>query len=81
MVKLIQKIQGELLTSKDSSVKLNGSISGLIQREDYIDIYGFTAFLQNYTNVEQAIESLETPLLFGLPNEYKLDVETIEIDY
>jgi hypothetical protein len=81
MLKLIKNIQGELLTSKVGSVNMHNGISAIIQMEDYINVYGFEAFLQNYTKVEEPREFLEIPLNFGLPNEYKLDVQTIEIDY
>lgn len=80
MPQLIKKIEGELIDTITNDVNLINSINGEIQEEDYINLNGFVAFLQNYTQVE-TIEKLIKPLNFGLINQYNIPVIILEIDY
>lgn len=44
MITLIKNIQGDILTNIVGDINNSSEILGEIQREDYIDIYAFTAF-------------------------------------
>lgn len=80
MPQLLKKVQGEILTNTIGDVNLITSVSGEIQQEDYINLNGFVAYLQNFSRVELATE-LITPMEFGLPNTYNIETKTLEISY
>ena len=80
MPQLLKKVQGEILTNIIGDVNLITSVSGEIQQEDYINLNGFVAYLQNFYRVELAVE-LVTPMEFGLPNIYNIETKTLEISY
>lgn len=80
MPQLLKKVQGEILTNTIGDVNLITSVSGEIQQEDYINLNGFVAYLQNFYRVELAFE-LVTPMEFGLPNTYNIETKTLEISY
>lgn len=80
MPNLIRKIEGEILTYTVGDVILIKSIVGQVQREDYISINGFVAYLQNLTQTGITQRGL-SPLEFGLPNVNNIPEITIEIDY
>jgi len=80
MPQLLKKVQGEILTNTIGDVNLITSVSGEIQQEDYINLNGFVAYLQNFYRVELAVE-LVTPMEFGLPNIYNIETKTLEISY
>jgi hypothetical protein len=80
MLKLVKHIQGEVTTEHTGSVKLTHSVSGEIQGEDFINLYGFVAYLQNFSRIEETA-ALVKPSSFGLKNEYDVAIKDIEINY
>mgnify|MGYP000149196136 CR=1 FL=1 len=77
---LIKNIQGEILTNVIDNVCYVSSVSGEIQREDYINLNGFTAYLQNLSRAEETA-ALIIPTLFGLTNQFNTKINTLEINY
>jgi len=80
MLKIFKNITGELLNEPIGDVKLISSITGDVQQEDYINIIGLIAYLQNLTRTE-VTKSLVKPINFGLPNSNNITMLTLEIDY
>lgn len=80
MPKLITKIEGKVLDNFTGSVYAFGEVSGQIQTEDYINLNGFVAYLQNFIKVE-FIQNLPKPSFFGLRNQYNLPTTTLQISY
>lgn len=80
MPKLINSITGSILNNYTSNVYCVTTLSGEIQSEDYVNMGGLTAYLQNFTEVNY-IKILEKPLTFGLKNQYNLPTITLEIAY
>ncbi len=80
MPQLLKKVQGEILTNTIGDVMLITSVTGEIQQEDYINLNGFVAYLQNFSRIELATE-LIPPMEFGLPNTYNIETQTLEISY
>jgi hypothetical protein len=64
MIRLIQDIQGNFITEIKGGVTNVHGIQAEVQREDYINIYGFTAFLQNLSQTPKT-GGLVVPNLFG----------------
>ena len=79
-MQLIRNIQGEALTNVVGSVIYISNVSGVIQREDYINLNGFTGYLQNLTQVEET-QALIIPSHMGLKNTYNKTIVTLEINY
>jgi hypothetical protein len=77
---LIQKIQGEILYIAEGSITYLSPISGEIQGEDYINLNGFVAYLQNLSKTEYT-EAITLPVYFGLKNQYNKTITTLEINY
>jgi hypothetical protein len=50
MPQLIKKIESDLINDITNSVVLVKSVVGELQQEDYINMGGFVAYLQNFTN-------------------------------
>jgi hypothetical protein len=65
MPQLIKKVSGSVLDNFIGEVIIFNPIVGLIQREDYINLPNFTAFLQNLIDVDVTV-GLTKPLSFGL---------------
>lgn len=80
MPKLIKNITGSILDNFTGGITLLNTVSGQIQFEDYISIGGFTAYLQNFTQVDY-VQILQKPITFGLKNQYNLPTITLEISY
>jgi len=80
MPQLIKNIQGSIVENITGDVNYVISVSGEMQQEDYINMNGFVAFLQTFSKVKTVTE-LVTPLEFGLPNTYNIEMSTIEISY
>ena len=80
MPKLIKNITGSILDNYTGSIYFFSSLSGEVQFEDYIDMDGFVAYLQNFKQVDY-LEQLQKPLSFGLKNQYNLPTTTLEISY
>ena len=64
MIQLIKKIEGNFVTEVKGVINYIGVIQAEIQREDYVNIYGLTAFLQNLSQTPKT-ESFVIPNLFG----------------
>jgi len=79
-MQLVRDIQGEAYPNVIDNIVYLSSISGEIQREDYINLNGFVGFLQNLTKAEETA-ALTIPLSFGLTNTYNKNIVTLEISY
>lgn len=80
MPQLIKKIEGELIDLPIGSVQLITNVTGQVQEEDYINMNGMVAFLQNFSKIEDT-EGLLKPINFGLRNTNNITMITLEIDY
>jgi hypothetical protein len=77
---LIKDIKGEIITTTNGVINYYSSVVGQIQQEDYVNLNGFVAYLQNLTRAEVTV-ALEKPLKFGLVNQNNLPIETLLINY
>ena len=77
---LIKKIEGEVFDNPIGDVKLIGGLSAQVQQEDYINLNGIIAYLQNLSKVEDTY-LLTKPNGFGLKNNFNIETITLEIDY
>ncbi len=80
MVRLTQNITGSILDNYIGNIYLFGRLDGDIQTEDYVNMAGFTAYLQDFREV-YFLETFQKPLMFGLKNQYNLPTTTLEISY
>ena len=80
MPQLIRNIEGENLTYVESNVYYVTYITGEIQREDYINLHGYNAYLQNLTQTDYT-EAMTMPLNYGLKNPQNIATITLQIDY
>ncbi len=80
MPRLLKNVESELLSNLTTSLTYVKGIVGEVQFEDYININGFTAYLQDLSEV-RLTSSLVKPTLFGLKNNSNLVITTINIDY
>ena len=80
MPQLLKSIQGNVVENIMGDVNYVIGVSGEAQREDYINLNGFVAYLQNFSRVRTLTE-LQTPLEFGLKNTYNVEINTLEISY
>jgi len=80
MPKLITKIEARILDNFTGSVYIFSNLSGQIQFEDYINLNGFIAYLQNFTKVGFT-QTLIKPNFFGLKNQYNLSTISLQISY
>lgn len=80
MPKLVKKIEGEVIENIIGDVNYILGVYGEIQQEDFINLNGFVAYLQNYSKVTD-LTKLNTPLEFGLKNTYNIEINTLEINY
>lgn len=80
MPQLIKKIQASVQPYLTGNVFYVKSIYGVIQQEDYINIYGYIAYLQNLTQTEYT-QALAIPLAYGLKNPNNIPMVTLQIDY
>ena len=80
MPKLIKSIVGEIIQPINGDVIYISKISGQVQEEDYINLNGFIAYLQNLSKTEYT-HALIKPLNFGLTNNYNIPITTLEISY
>jgi hypothetical protein len=77
---LIQQIKGEILKNVVDNILYVSTIKGDIQKEDYINLNGLVAYVQNLSNTEETY-SLNKPINFGLVDTYNKTVITLEINY
>ena len=80
MPQLIRNIQGQAYLVTTGNVSTFKTITGEIQQEDYINLNGYVAYLQNFTKIDYS-ELLIKPFLFELKNRYNLPMVTLEINY
>jgi len=80
MPQLLKNIQGQIHTNINGDARLVKRVYSLIQQEDYININGFIAFLQNLSKTE-VTSSIVKPLNFGLVNKYNMEIITLDINY
>lgn len=77
---LVTNITAEILDNYLGDLYFFSNVSGDVQFEDYINLNGFIAYLQNFTEVGY-VEYLQKPLMFGLEDEYNVPMVTLEISY
>ena len=77
---LIKSIQGEIITPANGDVIYITKLSGQVQGEDYINLNGFIAYLQNLSKTEYT-HGLIKPNNFGLQNNYNVPIITLDINY
>jgi hypothetical protein len=80
MTQLVKIVEGSLIDEITDNVICVKSVIGEIQREDYININGFIAYLQDLSEV-QVTSALTKPITFGLKNTRNLQLITLNIDY
>lgn len=80
MPQLFKNIQAEYISVSTGEVSTLTTLSGIIQQEDYVSLFGFVAYLQNFTKTEET-ELLLKPHFFGLKNRLNLEVKNLKIDY
>ena len=80
MLTLIKNIEGQYITETIGSVSLSNNIIGQIQQEDYVNLNGFVAYLQNLTKTE-VTEALTKPLSVCPLKRYNREILTLDIDY
>lgn len=80
MITLIKNIQGDILTNIVGDINNSSEILGEIQREDYIDIYAFTAFLQNLSQTPRT-NRITKPFTFGYTPPIGIIEQNIDINY
>jgi len=78
MPRLLKNIEGVILDNFETSTKLVTSVVGYYGEEDYINMGGFEAFLQDFRKAPE-VEDYSVPPTFGLKN--NTDFVTIEISY
>jgi len=64
MIQLIQNIQGNFVTEIKGEINYVKSVEADLQKDDFINIFGLTGFLQNLSQTPKT-KSLSTPNLFG----------------
>ena len=80
MAILLKKVEGQFFENITCDVKLVSSLSGEVQKEDYINLYGTIAYLQNLSKTDETY-LLRKPQNFGLKNTFNLTMTTLEISY
>jgi hypothetical protein len=80
MVNLIKNTQGELINEIKGNNTLISSVICEIQKEDYVNIYGFTGLLQNFTKIP-ITKKINTPNPFGYKKPIGIIEKNIEISY
>lgn len=80
MPQLIKNIEAVSVDILSDDVTLDKSVSGQIQEEDYVNMGGFVAYLQNLSRTEETY-ALTKPLLYGLNNARRLQIKNLNIDY
>jgi hypothetical protein len=79
-MQLVKNISANILDNADGSVVLIKSLKAEVQQEDYINMNGFIAYLQDLKKTEFT-EGMAMPTAFGLKNKYNIPLVTLNIDY
>ncbi len=81
MPQLIRKVEGQFYDNVIGEVKLfTLPIITQVQQEDYINLNGYLAYLQNLSKVQDTF-LLNKPANFGLKNRLNIEIITLNIDY
>jgi hypothetical protein len=80
MSKLIRKVEGEILKNIIDDVKYIMEITGVVQREDYINLNGFTGCIQNFSKIEETFP-INFVQPFGLKNRLNQKYIDLNIQY
>lgn len=80
MPKLIKDIRADILDYFTGDLYYVTTLTATVQTEDYINLNGFIAYLQNFKKVGY-LEYFQKPLTFGLKNQYNQPTITLEISY
>jgi hypothetical protein len=80
MPQLIKKVEGEIFDQTIGGVTYLKPIIGELQEEDFIDLNGLIAYLQNLTRAEE-VDILMKPLSFGLKNNFNIPTVILQISY
>lgn len=80
MAELLKKIDGEFLTSVETSIIGFKKITSDIKLDDYIELSGLIAYLQNLSKTELTVK-LDKPINFGLLDRYNMGVIELQINY
>ena len=80
MSKLIRKVEGEVIKNIIDDVKYVTDITGVIQKEDYIDLNGFIGCTQNFSKIEETFP-LTYNLSIGLPNRLRQKFIDLNVNY
>ncbi len=80
MPKLLKNITGNVSGTYSTEINYVSVLTGEVQLEDYINLNGIICYLQNLKQTEYT-EAMVKPLLYGLSNNHRLTVETLEISY
>jgi len=75
---LVKNIEGIIFDNFESQTLLIKSVEGFYGEEDYINMGGFIAYLQDFRYVIN-VEDFDTPPTFGLKN--NTDFVTLNISY
>jgi hypothetical protein len=80
MPKLLKNITANLADDALGNIVLVKTVEGQVQGEDYINLGGFIAYLQDFSRIEETL-TLSRPSTFGLKNNKNIKVVNINIDY
>jgi len=80
MPQLIKKVEGQVFDFTVGDIKYNYQLVAQVQDDDYINMNGLIAFLQNLSKADDTY-LLNKPARFGLKNQFNLEVKNIEISY
>jgi len=80
MPQLLKNITGNVSGTYSTEINYVKQLTGEVQLEDYINLNGIICYLQNLTQTEYT-EAMAKPLAYGLKNNHRLTVETLEISY
>lgn len=80
MPKLLKNITASLADDALGNVVLVKVIEGQVQGEDYINLGGLIAYLQDFSRIEETL-ALSRPSTFGLKNSKNIKVVNVNIDY
>lgn len=80
-MQLIKNVEGKFYSEIIGEVNLSTlPIVAQIQQEDYINLNGIVAYLQNLSRAQDTF-LLSKPANFGLKNRLNIQIITLDIDY
>lgn len=81
MPKLIQNIEGFIYDPDYSEVMYAYPIESEFGEGDYIKVFNYVIFQQDYSRVEGDIVKIPTPFFFGVQSNYNKSFTTIDVSY